>query len=205
MGMFSSSRVPADEGELSAGRIPAGEEADDAGSGTEELFSAPEIAARVAALGGEIGAFYRGKPLTVVAMMNGGAFFACDLARAIPLPLWFDAMTVTSFHRNRRGGLRVLNRLKLPVAGRHILLADDVFDSGATFAYCRGMLLDEGALSVRSAVLVNKRIPGRSEEPEWFCFHGPDRFLFGFGMDSEELYRNLPSVRAVQRSKEVVQ
>ena len=159
------------------------------------LFHREKVSAGIRELAKEISAFYQGRQLTVIALMNGGAFFACDLVREMDMPLWFDSMRASSYiHDCRSGEVKLNGELKLPVAGRDILLADDVFDSGETIRACRNFLLDSGAVSVKSAVLVNKKVDGRSSEPDWQVFEAPDRYLVGCGLDSEELYRNLPFV-----------
>ena len=163
----------------------------------DELFSAEQIAARIAEMGREIREFYRGRDLTLIAVMNGGAFFAADLARAVDLPLWFDSIRAASYSDDRRGEFHLESEPKLDPRGRQILLADDVFDSGNTLRLCRELLLDRGAAEVRCAVLVNKIIPGRSSMPDWAGFSAPDRYLVGVGMDSHEMYRNCPFVGAI--------
>ena len=161
----------------------------------EVFFHRKKVAARVKELANEIAAFYEGQDLTVIALMNGGAFFACDLVREMDTPMWFDSMRASSYiHDCRSGEVKLNGELKLPVAGRNILLVDDVFDSGETIRVCRKFLLDAGAVSVKCAVLVNKVVDGRSAEPDWHGFEAPDRYLVGFGLDSEEFYRNLPYV-----------
>ena len=163
----------------------------------DELFSVGAIAARVAELGREIGTFYAGKELTLIVLMNGGAFFGADLARAIDLPLWFDSLRTASYTNDLRGGFQLESPPKLDPRGREILLADDVFDSGETIRNCREYLLAQGAAGVRCAVLVDKQVPGRESAPDWAAFTAPDRYLVGFGMDSREKYRNLPFVGAL--------
>lgn len=161
----------------------------------EEIFSKSDISGRIAELGREITDFYRGKDLTVIVLMNGGAFFGCDLARAIDLPLWFDSIRAASYVNDVRGGeVALASALKLDPAGREILLVDDVFDSGETVKKCKSHLLNLGAAGVRCAVLVNKKVHDRVCEPEWAAFDAPDKYLVGFGMDSHEIYRNLPYV-----------
>ena len=164
-----------------------------------ELFSKDEIFQKVAELGRELTEFYRGRELTVIVLMNGGAFFGSDLARAIDLPLWFDSIRVSSYTHDRRGDeVKLSDTLKLPVKERDILLVDDVFDSGETIRTCKEHLLNAGAKSVRAAVLVNKQVAGRKNEPDWAVFEAPDLYLVGFGLDSEELYRNIPCVGVIE-------
>ncbi len=163
----------------------------------DELISAAKVSAKVKEMGQAIGDFYAGKPLTVVVLMNGGAFFGIDLARAIPLPLQFDSLRAASYTADRRGRFRLEAEPKLDPRGREILLADDVFDSGETIRHCREYFLKRGAAGVRCAVLINKRVEGRASEPEWAGFDAPDRYLVGCGMDSHEEYRALPFVGAI--------
>ena len=164
-----------------------------------ELFGQNDIARRVAELGREITGFYRDKPLTVIVLMNGGAFFATDLAREIDLPLWFDSLRASSYTHDCRGNeVKLSDTLKLPVDGRDILLVDDIFDSGETIKACAKHLLAAGARSVRSAVLVNKLVSGRETQPDWAGFEAPDLYLVGFGLDSEEFYRNLPCIGVIE-------
>ena len=161
----------------------------------EILFSSESVSQRIREMGAEIAEYYRGKELTVIVLMNGGAFFACDLTRAMDIPMWFDSLRASSYlHDSRTDKVNITSGLKLPVAGRHILLADDVFDSGETIRTCREFFMNAGALSVKSAVLVNKKVAGRESEPDWYGFISPDRYLVGFGLDSEEYYRNCPYI-----------
>ena len=163
----------------------------------EVLYSEAEIIRRIAEMGREIARFYAGKPLTLIVLMNGGAFFGADLARAIDLPLRFDSMRAASYVADARGAVRLETAPKLDPRGREILLADDVFDSGKTMEFCRKNLLGRGALGVRCAVLIDKRVPGRGSRPDWAGFAAPDRYLVGYGMDSCEEYRNLRFVGMV--------
>ncbi|MBE6388965.1 MAG: hypoxanthine phosphoribosyltransferase [Lentisphaerae bacterium] len=164
----------------------------------EQLFSREVVSMRIKEMGRELSSFYAGRQLTVIVLMNGGAFFACDLVREMNIPLWFDSLRASSYiHDRREGKVTLTETLKLPVTGRHILLADDVFDSGETVRTCRQYLLEAGAVSVKSAVLVNKKLPGRTCEPDWAGFEAPDRYLVGFGLDSEEFHRNLPFIGAM--------
>ncbi len=164
-----------------------------------ELFSREAIEKKIGQMGREIAESYRGKDLTVIVLMNGGAFFACDLVRAMDMPIWFDSMRASSYIHDRRcDNVAISDTLKLPVKGRHILLADDIFDSGKTVESCKKYLMDAGALSVKCAVLLNKEVPGRTTQPDWAGFNAPDLYLIGAGLDSEEFYRNLPMVGYIE-------
>ncbi len=166
----------------------------------EIICTAEEIAREVTRLGSEITRYYQGKPLTVIALMNGAIPFAADLMRTIDLPIRVDTLAVASYRDCRSTGKPELrSTLKLPVAGRHLLVLDEVLDTGRTFHCILDYLDSMGALSVRSAVLVEKELarPDGLAHADWAAFTLPDRYLVGYGLDADEEYRNLPYVAAL--------
>lgn len=167
----------------------------------EILFSQETIARRVAELGREITEFYRGKQLLVVAIANGGVVFAADLMRQIELDLEFDTIAVASYVNDKSSGkITFRSPGKLPVAGKHVLLLDDVFDSGTTLCCLKEYFLKKEAASCRTAVAIDKnvrRAPGGTAHADWQGFVAPDRYLIGYGMDSDERFRNLPYIAAI--------
>ena len=164
----------------------------------EILFSRDEIARRVAALGSEITEFYYGKPLLCLAIIDGGMIFAADLVRVIALPLEFDSIGVASYKKNVSSGELDFRAVpKLDATGKHVLLIDEVLDTGLTLAKLKKMIGERGAASVRSVVAVEKNCPraaGGLEHADWRGFEAPGRYLVGYGMDVDELYRNLPDI-----------
>ncbi len=166
------------------------------------LFSADDIARRVAELGAEITDFYRDSPLTVVALTNGAMFFAADLLRHIQLPLYVDTLSVASYHADRRGDqFEFRSQLKLNPTGRRILLVDEVLDSGVTLQRVSDFLRQHDVLDVRTAVIVSKAIarpPEGLPQADWTGFSAPDGYLVGYGLDSHELYRNLPYIAVLK-------
>lgn len=160
------------------------------------LITEEQIARRVRELGDEITAFYEGKPLTVIILMNGALPFGADLVRAIKLPLRWDAFSCSSYLGDRSSGkLNVRSSLKNPVTGRHLLIVDDVLDTGFTMKTIREDMLKSGALSVRTCVLLKKNVSGQYfVEPEWTGFDIPDQYVVGYGLDSNEEFRNLPYI-----------
>jgi hypoxanthine phosphoribosyltransferase len=166
----------------------------------EILYSQEKIAARVREMGQEITRFYEGKPLTVVIIATGGVFFAADLLREIKLPLWADTIAAASYIDDRScGRITLRSKLKLDCSGRHVLLVDEMLDTGGTLRELRHYILGRGALSVRSAVIVEKDIdrPGVTGLGDWIGFVAPNRFLVGYGLDFKEDYRNLPYIAAL--------
>lgn len=163
--------------------------------GVEVFYTAEQLAERVKVLGAEIAKFYQDRPLTVIALANGGVFFGCDLVRAMDIPLWFDVAAVSSYRNDVKCGEPYFRcEVKLSPVGREILIVDDVLDSGDTIRFCKEYFLKAGAAGVRSAVLIDKKLPGRKAAADWSCFDAPDLYLVGAGMDSREYYRNYPGV-----------
>lgn len=164
------------------------------------LFSEEEVQHRIAEIGAEISCFYKDKPLTLITLMTGGLHFAADLSRKIDTECWIDSIGVASYENcHSSGKIQFRSEPKLPVAGRHILLLDEVLDSGITLKAVAAIFNAQGAASVKSAVLVEKDIP-RPEEcahADWCCFHAPNRYLIGCGMDANEKFRNLPFIAAL--------
>ncbi len=165
------------------------------------LIDEKAIAERIAILGKAITEFYRGEELTVVALLHGSVIFSADLLRKIELPLWFDSLCLASYiDRASTGRFEVRSRLKLPISGRHALLIDDILDSGRTLAHASEYLRAAGAVSVRSCVLLDKKVeraPGGIVKPDWHGFEIENVFVAGYGLDHSEFLRNLPSIVAV--------
>ena len=164
------------------------------------LVSEEQIAQRVRELGAEITAFYEGKPLTVIILMNGALVFGADLVRAIKLPLRWDAFSCSSYAGDRSSGkMKVRSKLKNPASGRHLLIVDDVLDTGFTMKTILEDMLQLGALSVRTCVLLNKNVSGKYfVKPDWTGFDIPDQYVVGYGLDSNEEYRNLPYIAVLE-------
>lgn len=168
------------------------------------LVSRTQIAERVEQLGFEISAYYRGKPLTIVPLMNGAMIFAADLCRAIDNDeLFIDSLAAASYENDASSGtLTRRSMLKLPVAGRHLLLVDDILDTGRTLQDMKEFFVDAGAASVRTCVLLTKELdpakPARKMTADWSGFSVPDLYVIGYGLDSHEKYRNLPDIRVLE-------
>ncbi len=167
------------------------------------LFHEPTILRRLDELAAEITRDYREKELTVVAVLNGSLMFMADLLRRIPLPLRFDCLRVSSYHGGAQSsGVVTFDQLWLPdIHGRHVLILDDILDSGRTLAAIFERLR-AGAqpVSVRSCVLLRKRKARAVEaEADYVGFDIDDEFVVGYGLDYQERYRNLPFVGVLRR------
>jgi hypoxanthine phosphoribosyltransferase len=163
----------------------------------EVLISADRIHARVAELAAEIAHTYEGKPVTVVGILSGCLIFTADLIRRIDLPLRVAFVTASSYRgaATAPGKLEIRDELLPDINGRHILLLDDILDTGKTLTRVVAHLLDRGAESVKVAVLLRKI--GRQEvpfEPDFVGFTIPDRFVIGYGLDFNDEYRHLPHI-----------
>lgn len=169
----------------------------------EVLFSAAQIAERVRGMGREITEYYRGRDVTVIALTNGAMPFAADLMRCMDLPLFVDTLSVASYHQDKRGDmLEFRSTLKLSPQGRHVLLLDEVLDSGRTMKGVVEYLKGQGAADIKTAVMIVKDVDrtglGGVTSVDWFGFTSPDAYLVGYGLDSHELYRNLPYIGVIR-------
>lgn len=167
------------------------------------LISKEELESRIAELGRRIAEDYAGEPLTMVGILKGASIFFADLARAVDLPLQMDFMSVSSYGSgtSSSGVVKIIKDLDADVTGRHILLVEDIIDTGITLAYLKEYLSNRGAKSVRICALLDK--PVRREKAvsvDYVGFTMPDEFLIGYGIDYAENYRNLPYVAALKHS-----
>jgi hypoxanthine phosphoribosyltransferase len=166
------------------------------------LFDEATIHRRLDELAARISHDYRGQELTVIAILNGSIILVADLLRRIPLPLKLDCVSVASYH----GGVEpsselVFRQMPLPdVVGRHVLILDDILDSGVTLASIREKLESAGPLSVRTCVLLEKkRARARAIDPDYVGFEIADEFVVGYGLDYMERYRNLPCIGVLRK------
>jgi len=169
------------------------------------LFTAEEIEARVTAIGRQIGATYAGEELVIVGLLKNSLVFMADLMRAIPIP--FRSYTLRVVHVSDTPGgptaLQVMYGSAVPVEGQHVLLVDDVVDTGVTLAYVRDHLVGRQPKSLRIAVLLDRTAPRKVQLiPEWSAFRievdQDRRFLVGYGLDHLDYFRGLPYVGILQ-------
>lgn len=160
------------------------------------LFHESTILSRLDELAHEITTDYRGKDLTVVAILNGSFVFMADLLRRVPLPLQVECLSVSSYHGTQSTGRVNFRQSDLAdFRDRHVLLLDDILDSGHTLHAIRERLSDGGALSLRTCVLLRKRVErAREIDADYVAFDIPNEFVVGYGLDYNENYRNLPFV-----------
>ena len=165
------------------------------------LYDIDVLHRRVTELAAEISRAYAGNELTAIVIMNGGLFFAADLLRQIDVPVYVDSLAAGSYlHHASTGQLTLRGGPKLHLTGRHVLLIDDILDTGFTLAEIQKKILADGAASCRTCVLIDKDIPPEQKiaKADWYGFRAPAEFLVGYGMDSDEHYRNLPDIRIIR-------
>ena len=161
------------------------------------LISAERIQQRVAELATAVAREYRDRPVTIVGVLTGCLMFLADLVRHLDLPLRIGLLQASSYRgaATTPGELRITPNLLPDVRGRHVLLLDDILDTGQTLGKLVQHVLSQGALSVRVAVLLRKL--GRQQvplEPDFCGFEIPDAFVVGYGLDYNDEHRHLPYV-----------
>lgn len=164
---------------------------------TRILFSEEQLKQRVAELGAQIAADYAGKDLVVVSVLRGAAIFMADLVRAMDLPLEMDFMAVSSYGAAAKtsGRVRIIKDLSSDIAGRHVLIAEDILDSGLTLSHLVQMLQQRNPASVEIAALLHKEGAQKVDIAcKYVGFSCPNEFIVGYGLDYAEAYRNLPYI-----------
>ncbi len=163
------------------------------------LISAEEIARRVSELGAEIAADYKDRPTVLLGVLNGSALFLSDLARAIPLPIEFSFVGLSSYRNGTQpcGPVCFTKPLETNFKGKHVLVVEDIVDTGLTLvgSNLRQAVLDAGAMSCELCTLLDK--PTRRVAPvevRYVGFEIGDHFVVGYGLDYNGLYRNLPYI-----------
>ena len=165
------------------------------------LINEEQVRTGVERLSGEITAYYADRPLTIIGVLTGSIVFLADLIRQLNMPLRVGVVQASSYRGSSttRGPL-VLNWDLMPdIAGRDVLLVDDIFDTGHTLLETTSLLDDMRPASIRSAVLLRKQ--GRREvsyDPDYVAFEIPDEFVVGYGLDYHDAYRDLPHVAALE-------
>ncbi len=166
------------------------------------LFDEATIHRRLDELAAKISDDYRERDLTVIAILNGSVILMADLLRRIPLPLKLDCLSVASYHGGAEpSGELVFRQVSLPdVAGRHVLILDDILDQRDHSGEIREKLETAAPLSVRICVLLEKKkTRERAIEPDYVGFQIADEFVVGYGLDYMERYRNLPCIGVLRK------
>lgn len=169
----------------------------------EIYFTEEQIRARVAALGAQITADYRGKNPLLIGILKGSYIFLADLSRNIDMPCGIDFMLVSSYGNSAEssGEITIKKDVGQSVEGRDVLLVEDIQDSGITLHRLRALLEERGAHSIRICALLSKPARRKVETPiEYLGFEIEDKFVVGYGLDYAESYRNLPYIGILKPS-----
>ena len=166
----------------------------------EILVQADDLRRRVRELGAEVSRDYAGRDLLLVCVLKGAVFFLSDLMRELEVPCEVDFMAVASYGdaTDSSGVVRILKDLEAPIEGRHVLIVEDIVDSGLTLQYLMRNLKARGPASLEVCALLTKPARRKAEvAAKYIGFEIPNRFVIGYGLDHAEKYRNLPYVAAL--------
>ena len=169
----------------------------------EVLLTEDQIQARVSELGAQLNADYAGLDPVLISVLKGSIVFLADLVRGMELPLSIDIMEVSSYGAatETSGQVRILKDLSNPIEGRHVIVVEDIIDTGLTLNYLLRYLREKGPASLRICCLLDKPARRLTEIPiDYVGFTIPDRFVVGYGLDYGERYRNLPYVGVLRPS-----
>lgn len=163
------------------------------------LFSQEELQTRIRELGAQLSEDYRGKTPTMVCILKGAIMFYTDLVRSMDIPLTMDFMAVSSYGNSTKSSGEVEIRKDLPtsIEGKHVVIVEDIVDSGFTLTYLTRLLNTRGAKSIKLCTLLDKpsrRAPGITLRADYSGFAVGNEFVVGYGLDYAELYRNLPYI-----------
>lgn len=167
----------------------------------EILLPEEEIRARIVELGAQITRDYAGLNPLLIGVLKGACFFLSDLLRAIDTQLSIEFMAISSYGSSTRtsGEVRIMKDLAVPIEGRHILVVEDIVDTGLTLSYLLANLHARGAASVKLAALLDKYERRQKDvQIDYLGFQIPDKFVVGYGLDYAERYRNLPFIAVLK-------
>ena len=167
----------------------------------EVLLSEEEVDARIQEIGDMISKDYAGKEVHLICVLKGGSFFMCELAKRITVPVSLDFMSVSSYGADTKssGVVKIVKDLDESLTGKHVLVVEDIVDSGRTLSHLLKMLKHRGPAAVRLCTLLDK--PDRrvvDVKVDYTGFQIPDEFVVGYGLDYDQKYRNLPYIGVVK-------
>ena len=167
----------------------------------EVLLTEEEIDRRIQEIGDQISRDYAGRQVHMVCVLKGGSFFMCELAKRVAVPVSIDFMSVSSYGGDTKssGVVRIVKDLDEPLKDRHVIVIEDIVDSGRTLSYLLDMLESRGPADVKLCTLLDK--PDRrvvDVKVDYTGFEIPDEFVVGYGLDYDQKYRNLPYIGMVK-------
>ena len=170
------------------------------------LLTEEEVDRRINEMAAKISEEYEGRQIHLICILKGGVFFTCELAKRLTVPVSLDFMSVSSYGAGTEssGVVRILKDLDEPLAGKDVLIVEDIIDSGRTLAYLIEVLKQRGPKSIRLCTLLDKpeRRVKKQVTVDYTCFTIPDEFVVGYGLDYDQKYRNLPYIGVVEQEPE---
>lgn len=165
------------------------------------LLTEEEVDKKIQEIGEQISRDYAGEQVHLVCVLRGGAFFMCELAKRITIPVSLDFMSVSSYGGDTKssGVVKIVKDLDDSLAGKNVIVVEDIVDSGRTLSYLLEMLQDRGPKCMRLCTLLDK--PERrvvDVKVDYTGFKIPDEFVVGYGLDYDQKYRNLPYIGVVE-------
>ena len=165
------------------------------------LLSEEEVNKRISEVAEEINRDYAGKDVHLICVLKGGVFFTCELAKRITRPVSLDFMSVSSYGSGTvsSGVVKIIKDLDEPLEGKHVIIVEDIIDSGRTLAYLIEVLKQRNPADITLCTLLDK--PERREKKQVqvkYTFNIPDEFVVGYGLDYDQKYRNLPYIGVVE-------
>jgi len=165
------------------------------------LVDESTVDARIQKLGEQISKDYEGKEIHLICVLKGGVFFMCELAKRITVPVTMDFMSVSSYGNDTKssGVVRIVKDLDQSIKDKHVLVVEDIVDSGNTLSYLLNNLGERGPASLALCTLLDKPERRRVQvEVDYTGFEIPDEFVVGYGLDYAQKYRNLPFIGVVE-------
>jgi hypoxanthine phosphoribosyltransferase len=165
------------------------------------LISENEVSARISEMAEQLSSEYEGKTVHIIGVLKGSVFFMCELAQRMSIPVTMDFMSVSSYGdaRESSGVVKLIKDLDESIAGRDVILVEDIMDSGRTLSYLMAILKERKPKSIKLITLLDK--PDRRVvdiQPDMTGFVIPDRFVVGYGLDCAQKYRNLPYIGVIE-------
>ncbi len=166
------------------------------------LFTEEQIRSRVDELAHQVSSDYKNHELVLVAVLRGSIFFTTDLARRIALPLAMDFLSISSYGEGSEGVVRITKDLEQNIAGKDVLLVEDIVDTGFTLKYLLRTLLSRNPNSLEACSLLDRKARRIIDiDLKYVGFEIPDRFVVGYGLDYKQQFRNLPYIGVIQPDK----
>lgn len=166
-----------------------------------EMFSEAEIAKRVCELGEQISKDYAGKEIKLICVLRGATMFYAELAKWITVPVYFDFISVSSYGDSTEssGNIAIRREPMESIEGEHVIIVEDIIDTGNTLSTLKKLFMEKGAASVKLASLLDKPSRRKVEiKGDYVGFEIPDEFVVGYGLDYAQRYRNLPYVGKIE-------